>query len=230
MIKELLKYSYDKQLTHVPSALSMLTYFRTLFEDEIIKPYRERIILGKPFGSQAYYLIWKSRGYLDTIDNLSMGVKHHEIEFVDYSEETMGNALGVAAGIALARPEQRVWVNLTDATLQMGSTLEAIQYIGHNSINNIIVTVDYNGMQVTGETSKVLDVSPVKNFCKDSGWHSGECNGHYVPSIRRLWSHSLDIDKPKIFFYNTVKGYGVDYMVEDPVKWHYKPIERLDDA
>ena len=33
--------------------------------------------------------------------------------------------------------ERRVWVNLSDAALQMGNILESIQYIGQHNIKNI---------------------------------------------------------------------------------------------
>ena len=229
MIDVLVKYSHDNQLTHIPSALSMLTYIDVLFRYEFIKPYRDKIVLGKPFGSQAYYLLWKELGYLNAIDNLSAGVKHDEIDFVDYGEETMGNALGVAAGIAIATP-QKVWVNLTDATLQMGSTLEAIQFIGHRRLNNIVVTVDYNDMQVTGKTSDIVPVDPVIRFLSDNGWKVEVIDGHNVKQLREdfksmdtKWIHACD-HRPIVYICKTIKGYGVDYMQKDPVKWHYKTV------
>jgi transketolase len=225
MIDNLKEYSYKHQLTHVPSALSMLTYIDTLFTQEYVKPFRDRIVLGKPFGSQAYYLVWKKLGYLDSIDKLSMGVKHEEIDFVDYGEETMGNALGVAAGIAIANPTQTVWVNLTDATLQMGSTLEAIQYIGHNKLNNILMTIDNNNCQVTGKTSDVLHVTPVIDFIYNNKWDLATCDGHCIDAIKDTFIHQSDY--PRAFVYNTIKGYGIPYMEHDPVKWHYRPIEQL---
>jgi len=225
MIEELLKFSYHRQLTHVPSALSMLTYVDTLFRCNYVKPYRDKIVLGKPFGSQAYYVVWRDLRYLDNLDNLSMGVKHNEIDFVDYSEETMGNALGVASGIAIANPDQMVWVNLTDATLQMGSTLEAIQYIGHNNLKNIVMTVDYNNYQVTGNTSEVLSVAPVIDFLSNNKWDVIQCNGHCETSIRDCFPRTRDL--PTAVIYKTVKGLGVNYMEEDPIKWHYRPMEAL---
>lgn len=224
LIKKLVDYSYTHQLTHVPSALSMLTYVDVLFRQKIIVPYRDRIVLGKPFGSQAYYLIWQELGYLETIDTLSVGVKHDEIEFVDYGEETMGNALGVAIGIAIANPEQKVWVNITDATLQMGSTLEAIQYAGHNKINNIILTVDNNNCQVTGNTSDIIPVTPSIKFIGENMWDTVQCNGHDPHAIKDLFMR-FDSQCPKAYIFNTVKGYGVPYMEADPIKWHYRPIE-----
>lgn len=224
-LQDVILYSYNNKLTHVPSALSMLTYLDVLFTNNYIVPYRDRIVLGKPFGSQAYYILWQKLGYLKNIVNLSVGVKHSEIDFVDYGEETMGNALGVAIGIAIANPLQRVWVNITDATLQMGSTLEALQYIGHNQISNIVVTVDYNNMQVTGETDQVLTVNPLINMCDEYGWCVRVIAGHDREAIQESWVD--DLDQPKIFFYKTIKGHGVDYMVNNPVEWHYKPIQAL---
>lgn len=222
MIGTVLKYSEQQCLTHIPSALSMLTYVETLFRGELIKPYRDRIVIGKPFGSQAYYLLWKDLGYIDNIEKLSVGVKHQEIDFVDYGEETMGNALGVSIGIALANPGQTVWVNLTDATLQMGSTLEALQYIGHHRISNIIVTVDYNDMQVTGRTEDVLRVSPVIEMCRSYDWIVKCVPGHDPNAIKKQWVSTHT--RPVLQIYETIKGHGVDYMVADPVKWHYKTL------
>lgn len=224
--KEMLAFSFTHKLTHVPSALSMIDYVDTLFTEEYIVPRRDSIVLGKPFGSQTYYTVWKRCNYIENIDNLSVGVKHDEIDFVDYGEETMGNALGVATGIAIAHPERKVWVNITDATLQMGSTLEALQYIGHKKIKNIVVTVDYNNMQVTGATDSVLAVEPVINMCKNYKWDVREVDGHDISDIKNKWSYTSQ--HPTIFFYITRKGYGVSYMESDPVHWHYKPMSLVD--
>ena len=146
---DLLKYSFEQKLSHIPSALSMLDYVDVLFTDEFVVPYRDHIVIGKPFGAQSYYLVWKKLGFLDKIEELNIGVKHDEISFVDYGEETMGNALGVAAGIAMTT-DKNVWVNLSDASLQMGNTLEAIQFIGHNNIKNIFMSDKLNCITTNG--------------------------------------------------------------------------------
>jgi transketolase len=202
----------------------MLDYIDILFTGKYIIPFKNKIVLGKPFGSQTYYLIWKACGYLGDIENLSIGVKHNEISFVDFSEETMGNALGVASGIAHSTPDT-VYVNLSDASLQMGSTLEAIAYIGAKQLNNIVVTVDYNQMQVTGKTDDVISIKPLPAFFKNYGWDVVNVDGH---DHKKLHKAFLKIKKkrtkPLVYFCHTVKGHGVDYMQADPVTWHYKTI------
>ena len=213
MKKELLTYSYEQGLSHIPSALSMLDYVEELFTNRLVTP-EDVIVIGKPFGSQTYYLIWRELGYIDNIESLSPGLKHDEIDFVDYSEETMGNALGVASGIAMAAPDKLVWVNISDAALQMGNTLEAIQFIGANCQSNILLTIDYNNSQVTGNTDDIIPVAPVIGMLSSYNWEV-----HY--DLDEFYIG----DKPKAFVMITTKGSGVRTMIEDKKKWHYKKIE-----
>jgi transketolase N-terminal domain/subunit len=212
MKKELLEYSYKHGLSHIPSALSMFDYVWTLFNEKLVT-IDDHIVIGKPFGAQAYYLIWRELGLLDNIESLSMGLKHDEIPFVDYSEETIGNALGVATGIAMAS-DKLVWVNITDATLQMGNTLEAIQFIGQKQLKNIMLTIDYNNSQVVGNTSDIINVYPIINMFKAYDWHVEYDLNNFGIELR-----------PKVFILNTIKGNGVQTMIDDNKLWHYKKIE-----
>ena len=214
MKKKLLQYSYKHNLAHIPSALSMFDYVWELFSKNHVTK-ATKIVIGKPFGAQTYYLIWKELGLLDDIDNLSVGLKHDEIPFVDYSEETMGNALGVGAGIAMATSEM-VWINITDAALQMGNTLEAIQFIGQRQLKNIALTVDYNNSQVLGDTKNIIDVDPIKQMFSDYNWH-------VEYDLKNFGMN----EKPRVYIINTVKGDGIPSMIRDTKLWHYKKIETL---
>jgi len=216
MKKELLEYSYKNNLSHIPSALSMLDYVDELFTKKLVTP-DDYIVLGKPFGAQTYYLVWRKLGYITDIEKLGAGVKHDEIDFVDYSEETMGNALGVSAGIAMTT-EKLVWVNLSDAALQMGNTLEAIQFIGHHKLKNILVTIDFNNSQVLGNISDILPVDPVINFFRENGWQVNTGIDDFNIG-----------DLPKVFIMKTKKGNGVPSIEKDIKKWHYKRIETLEE-
>jgi transketolase len=195
----------------------MFNYVEKLFINGLVKQ-DDKIVLGKPFGAQTYYVIWKHLGWISDIDNLSVAVKHDEIPFVDFSEETIGDSLGVATGIAMTT-DKLVWVNLTDATLQMGATLEAIQFIGHNKLKNILVTVDYNRSQVTGSTDDILTVDPVIEFFRGYGWEV----------IHDDLSQFFIGDKPKVFIMNTIKGNGIKRMMDNQKMWHYRKIADQDE-
>lgn len=222
MRKKILEYSFKHKLGHIPSALSMVDYVESVFK--YIKK-DDKIIIGKPFGAQAYYVVWKERGWLTDIDKLHMGVKHDEIKFVDYSEETIGNALGVATGIALTT-DKCVYVNITDASLQMGNTLEAIQFIGQHQLNNIICTIDYNNSQVTGHTSDIINVEPVLTMVRLYNWDLYVIDGHDKSKMDQLISQAINKrDLPTMIVCITKKGYGIPEMEKDIKKWHYKKIE-----
>lgn len=223
MIKELLKYSFENNLAHIPSALSMLDYISVVFN--YIKK-SDNIIIGKPFGAQTYYLVWKQLGWLKDIQNLHMGVKHDEIEFVLYSEETIGNALGVAAGVALVT-DKKTYVNLSDASLQMGNTLEAIQFIGQHNLD-VLVTVDYNGSQVTGNTKDIIDVTAVIEFFKNNSFKTYITDGHDKDKIHKVLKEVIDFKEPTVIFFKTKKGYPFKEMMDNIKQFHYRKLNEKD--
>jgi transketolase len=215
--EQILRHSYKNGLAHIPSALSQVDYIDQLFSTKLVVPYRDKIVIGKVFGSQSYLLVWKKLGYIDNIEGIKF-IKHSDIPFVDFGEYTLGNALGVAAGIAMTT-DQLVWVNISDGALQTGNTLEAIQFIGHNKIKNLMVTVDYNGGQVTGKVDDILTVEPVINFFKGYGW------GVYDSDLTEF----NITDRPKVFIMRNPKGKGVKSMEDHIKKWHYKKIDSYEE-
>lgn len=222
MRRKILEYSFKHELGHIASAFSMVDYLKSVFK--YIKK-DDKIIIGKPFGAQAYYVVWKDRGWLTDIDNLHMGVKHDEIKFVDYSEETIGNALGVGAGIAMTT-DKNVYINISDGALQMGNTLEAIQFIGQHQLKNIICTVDYNNAQVTGKVQDIISVEPVLTMARLYNWNLFIVDGHDHKKLDQVMQQAVqNSDQPAMVVCITKKGKGIPEMEKDIKKWHYKKIE-----
>ena len=223
MKKEILEFSFKNNLAHIPSALSMCDYLQVVFN--YVKK-EDNIIIGKPFGAQAYYIIWKKLGWINDIVSLHMGVKHDEIEFVDYSEETIGNALGVASGIQLAN-KKKTYVNLSDAALQMGNTLEAIQFIGKHR-QNIFVTIDYNNSQVIGRCSEIIPIEPVFDFFEKNGWKLFFVHGNNVAQLNSILQQNYNLSIPVVVVCYTTKGNGIPEMENDIKKWHYRKLNEKD--
>ena len=221
MIKKVLQYSIDNKLGHIPSALSMLEYVEYLTQNILQKDWN--IIIGKPFGSQTYYKIWEKYWGLD-ITGLSYGVKHDEIPFVDYSEETLGNALGIASGVQLAN-NKKTWCNISDGALQMGPTLEAIQFIGKMK-QDILLTVDFNFMQLTGKTYDIIGVDEhnMYSYFHDFGWNVLLIDKDYSKIPKFVTKKG-----PKCIIFRTKKGQGVLEMEQHPITWHYKKLEDFDE-
>jgi len=234
-MKKLLNYSIKHKLKHIPSALSQYSYLKYILP--LIHLNNFKIVIGKPFGAQAYYVIWEELELIPEDHNLSYGVKHDELEFIEYSEETLGNALGVAAGISLVN-NQITYCNISDGACQMGATLEAIQYIGAKQLP-IFLTVDANNYQLTGSTIDNMNISSsvLANMFDNYHWnvivvpiYIYEMSlGYSEEDAQRLIDDFFEYKKPTVIIYETLKGQGVREMEDDPVKWHYKELKNIDE-
>ncbi len=227
--KRVLNYSIANNLAHIPSALSMFNYVYELFDnmkdDEVISPYNYNIVIGKPFGAQTYYIIWH---YFYMIDHFKLPyILDNTIYFVDFSEETLGNALGIASGISYNN--KPTWCNISDGALQMGPTLEAIQFIGNHN-QNILLTVDFNGTQLTGNIKEIngMTIEKSKQLFELNNWTCYIINSKDFKKSNV--KHLIENTKgPLCILVNTIKGEGVIEMENDPFKWHYKQLRSLDE-
>jgi len=221
MIKKLLEYSIQNNLRHIPSALSQYSYLKNILPELDYK--NTNISIGKPFGSQAYYVIWEEMGLVQ--QPLSYGVKHEEIDFVNFSEETLGNALGVAGGLMFN--DKKTFVNLSDGAFQMGPTLEAVQFIGHHQ-KDVLLCVDCNDMQLTGNTNSILsqNINTIADILSSNGWDvliiDDEMSEYLIQEILERYT-------PTALLFKTTKGQGVKEMEEDSVKWHYKELKDINE-
>lgn len=225
-IRKLLNVSAKYKFGHIPSALSMYKYLRYILP-AIKKDFN--IVIGKPFGAQAYYTIWEEMGYIEDIAELSYGVKHKELDFVAYGEETLGNALGIAYGFAMCQAKP-VWCNISDGALSMGPTLEAIvntQYFLHKLKAPILLTIDVN--QQTSLDKTPFNIPSMIKLFESNGWLTYKCDMTLV-----FKDHSYQIkniidninkgigNQMTVIFFKTQKGYGVEEMVDESITNHYK--------
>ena len=221
----IIKMSFSAQVAHVPSALSMCDYLGVAFE--LITPDEFRFVLGKPFGAQAYYSLFSHYGWLqgDLSDYGSMAsewryIIQREHPLVTYIDETMGNCLSVACGIAMAG--RKAFVNISDAAFQEGTIWESALFAGVHKLSNIVMLVDNNNMQALGKTSSILDLGSLEDKLLAFGWAVLGCDGHNLQSIRNAIADVMSVrSMPHAIVCHTIKGKGVSFM-EENLLWHYK--------
>jgi len=224
--QSILAMSYNSKVAHIPSAFSMCDYLGVLF-DKVLSPKTHRFVLGKPFGAQAYYALFAFYGWIDK-DLSKYGSLEPEWRYiiqnshplVTYIDESMGNCLSVACGIATAG--LKVFVNISDAAFQEGTIWESIQYAGAKQLSNIIMSIDNNNMQALGKISDISDIGNLSSKMKDFGWESHECDGHDIKAIQKVCEQILHSErkKPIALVFHTSKGRGVSFMEGHP-EWHY---------
>lgn len=228
MIKDILEFSKENKLGHIPSALSMLPYLEVLIKYRIVTP-DMNIIIDKVFGASAYYIVWNKYWNFKLDSSLDLLINHNKIPFVDFAIDSLGNSLGVASGIYLAN-NKKTWVNVSDSIFEIGGTLEAIQFIGNRQLD-IFLTVDVNEIQLTGQTREILNINidKIKTILETFSWRTLVID---INNIEDQIDKIIEFYKksgPRCILFKTIKGYGVKEMMEDPVSWHYKRIENIED-
>jgi transketolase len=147
---------------HEPSAYSTLDVLWVLY-DQILRvapdrtgdPERDRFLLSKGHGPQAYYAVLAAKGFipdewLDDWAGPESRLGHHPdrllVPGVEIGSGSLGHGLGLAVGTALGLCAQglttpRVYVLLGDAELDEGSNHEAIAYAGAVGLDRLTAIV-----------------------------------------------------------------------------------------
>ncbi|WP_312769255.1 transketolase [Epilithonimonas sp.] len=137
----------------------------------------------------------------------------------------MSVAIGHAVGKKLDKDENLVFTLHGDGELQEGQNWEAIMYASHNKVDNLIATIDYNGQQIDGPTSKVLSLGNLKTKFEAFDWKVMEVeNGNDMQEILNVLDEAKSLTgqgQPICILLKTGMGHGVDYMMGSHA-WHGK--------
>jgi transketolase len=133
----------------------------------------------------------------------------------------MGHGFPTAIGLALSKKIKKgpgkIFVLLGDGECQEGTTWESLLIAGKLQLDNLVVIIDNNKIQGSGNTVEILDAVPsLMKAAEVSGWEVVEIDGHDQSLIKTV---SRTVEKPLLINANTIKGYGVSFM-ENTVKWH----------
>ena len=192
-----LEQSRRANVGHIGSALSVADIIAALYAN-VLKVQsaddndRDRFILSKGHAALALYAALYLKGLLDDVrlneycENGTILGTHpeHGVKGIDFSTGSLGQGLSMAAGAALAarlqKSHRRVFVLLSDAECNEGSSWESVMFAAHHKLSNLIALVDLNGQQAFGYTKDVLDLSPMAEHWKTFGWETYETDGHDV--------------------------------------------------
>jgi transketolase len=239
--KTCLQLVYKANASHIGGAFSIADILSVLYTDvlnyDVKDPNwseRDRLFYSKGHACTAMYAVLKEVGFytegeLNTFsENGSYFTSHinHKIPGIELSTGSLGHALSVACGVALAgkrkKANWRTYTIVSDGELNEGSNWEAILFAPHHQLNNMTLIVDYNKIQSLGTIKEVLDLDPLSEKFKAFGWDTLEIDGHnHAEILSALDKENSHTTKPKVIIAHTIKGKGVDFM-ENQLAWHYK--------
>lgn len=139
---------------------------------------------------------------------------------------SLGQGVSVAVGAALSKKmnndQKLVYVLTGDGELQEGQIWEALMYAAHNKVDNLIMTIDYNKVQIDGTLDEVLSLGNLKDKLTAFGWDVVEMQGNEMSDVLdkiKLAQTRTGKGKPVAILMHTLMGYGVDFMAGTN-KWH----------
>lgn len=229
--------SYRAGVGHIGSALSISDLVAAVFgaAEADTGADRDRIVLSKGHAALALYAALHhcgrlEDGMIDTYcgDGTLLGVHpEHELEGVDFCTGSLGQGLSLGAGAALAAKRQgsdrRVFVIMSDAELNEGSTWEAVMFAAQHRLDNLHLLIDLNGQQALGYTAEILDLGAVEEKLTAFGWRAERIDGHNQEALGSALE-SRSEGRPTALVAKTTFGCGVSFM-EAEIKWHYLPLD-----
>jgi transketolase len=192
---------------HETAATSTLDVLWVLY-DRILRvdphrlddPSRDRFLLSKGHGPQAYYAVLAARGFfpmewLPTFGAYDSPLGHHPdrllVPGVEISSGSLGHGLAIGVGVALALalradPAPRVFVMMGDGELDEGSNHEAIAVAGRLGIAPLTAILVDNGSASLGWPGGIERRFEVE------AWEVARVDGRDHDAIARTLSTRVD--------------------------------------
>lgn len=194
---------------------------------------RDRFVLSKGHCAPALYAALAHRGFFDPsrlteLRKLGSFLQGHPdmkaTPGIDMSTGSLGQGISAACGMAVTakatNKDWRVYTLLGDGECEEGQVWEAAMFAAHYKLDNLIAFVDFNGYQIDGAVTDVMNPTPIDEKFAAFGWHTVVIDGHDYNAIDAAVEEALTIkDKPCAVIMKTVKGKGVSFM-ENNYKWH----------
>lgn len=243
--RDIVRMVYNCQSGHPGGSLGCADFFTALYFNVMKRKKRfymegkdeDMFFLSNGHISPVFYSTLARAGYfpvaeLSTFRKLNSRLQghpatHEGLPGVRVASGSLGQGISVAIGAALAKKQDGekniVWALTGDGELQEGQVWEAFMFAAHNKVDNLIVTIDWNGQQIDGPTSKVLSLGDLPAKLKSFGWdvlklEEGNDVAAVVAMLRKAKRRAFK-GKPIVILMKTEMGAGVDFMMGSH-KWH----------
>ena len=246
--RDIVRMVHAVQSGHPGGSLGCTEYFTVLYHNIMsysAVPFNmdgkneDVFVLSNGHISPVFYATLAHAGYFDkselaTFRKLNSRLQGHPateegLPGIRIASGSLGQGLSVSVGIAqskkLNNDSHNVYVLMGDGELQEGQNWEAIMYAGHNKVDNLIATVDFNNAQIDGSTSDIMGFDELNTKFEAFGWDVMEMDGNDVESVDKGLQEAKSRSgkgKPVVIIMKTEMGNGVDFMMGSH-KWHGIP-------
>lgn len=238
--KDLLKMVYLGGEGHPGPALSIADIVAVLYFAEMNidpenpqMPDRDRFILSKGHACPVLYAALARKGYFSTelyssLRKINSTLQGHpdmiKTPGIDMTSGSLGHGISIGTGMAVSgritNNDYNVYVIVGDGELNEGIVWESAAGAVKYNVGNLIVFVDKNNFQSSGETKEIGGDLPLEKKWKAFGWHCQKINGHNIKEILEAINNAQKKENcPSIIIADTIKGKGVSF-IENNNTWH----------
>ncbi len=196
-------------------------------------PDRDRFVLSKGHTAPALYSVLAQRGYfpvddIKTFRNTNSYLQGHPdmkgVPGVDMSTGSLGQGISAAGGMAMSakldKKDFRVYAVLGDGELEEGQVWEQAMFASHYKLDNLTIFVDFNGLQIDGDITNVMNPTPIDKKFEAFGWHTICCSAHDFEELNNAITEAKNTKgQPTAIIMKSVKGKNVSFM-ENNASWH----------
>jgi transketolase len=237
---QVLRMVYGRKSGHIGGAFSIAEILTALYFHHLkIDPARpgwedrDRLVFSKGHACAMLYTVLAHRGFfpveeLSTFRSLDSRLQGHpepaKTPGVEVPAGPLGHGIAIGAGMALAArmagSRRKAYVIIGDGELDSGVIWEGLLVGAKFQLSNLIVILDYNGVQQTGTTAQVLPTEPIADKLAAFNWHVMEIHGHNMAQVLDALDCADEIHgRPVVVIARTTKGKGVSFMENSP-NWH----------
>jgi len=243
--RDIVRMVHERNSGHPGGSLGAADFLTALYFDILEKDTDNFTIDGKNEDlfflsnghiSPAWYSVLARSGYfpikeLKTFRAINSRLQGHPttaegLPGIRIASGSLGQGLSVAAGAALTKKlnndKHIVYTLHGDGELGEGQIWEAAMFASARKIDNLIATIDYNGVQIDGKITDVLGLTNLKEKWEAFGWIVCQMNGNDMNDVIRGLNEAKQKTgqkKPVVILMKTEMGYGVDFMMGTH-KWH----------
>ena len=194
---------------------------------------RECFVLSKGHTAPALYSALALRGFfpeedIKTFRHIDSYLQGHpdmnKVPGVDMSTGSLGQGVSAAGGMALAAKldgkDYRVYTVLGDGELEEGQVWEQAMFAAHYKLDNMTAFIDFNGLQIDGDITEVMNPTPIDKKFEAFGWHTIVTDAHDFDKLAAAIDEAKATKgKPTAVIMKSVKGKNVSFM-ENNAAWH----------
>ena len=239
--KIILEIIYNGGAGHTGGSLSCIDILNVLYNNFLdINPNnfesnnRNRYIQSKGHSVEALYTVLCDKKFfkkkdLNTLNKFNshfIGHPTRKVKGIEHNTGALGHGLSVAVGISLAykldKKPFNVYTLLGDGELSEGSVWEAVTSANKYKLDNLVIIIDRNKLQITGNTEEVNPIEPLADKFRSFGLIVKEVDGNSIIELDNIFNQvPFKSNKPNLIIANTTKGKGVSF-IENVVSWHHR--------